>query len=65
MMRFVVAFSIFSAPEEVDEGELMKRAIALSLEGEIMEEDNGRQLAKYKPMSSEGNQFQFNILQTL
>ena len=54
-MRFVVAFSTFSAPEEVDEEELIKRAIALSLEGEIMEEDNGRQLAKYKPMPSKGN----------
>ena len=46
--------STFLGTEDLDEEELLKRAIAMSLEGEYEEEKNGNNVAKDKPMRTKG-----------
>ena len=46
--------SNFLGTEDLDEEELLKRAVAMSLEGENEKEKNGKNAAKDKPMQFKG-----------
>ena len=55
MIQYCIVPSIhFLGTEDLDEEELLEKAIAMSLEGEIEEEKNENNVAKDKPMQFKG-----------